>query len=93
MYIVLNDYTRNHHSQETRSAMDNTMKTVVGKGEGGLTDFENMNRSSKINNSRCYSLATTVEKQTKICAPAAAGKKAGNFEQYNKVTSQVVQVS
>ncbi|KAJ2916174.1 hypothetical protein MD484_g4253, partial [Candolleomyces efflorescens] len=82
-----------HHDQETKQEVDNAVQALVGKGEGGLTDFERMTASKNINNTRCFSIATTVEKQTKICAPAAAGNRLRDVEEYNKVTSKILKAS
>ncbi|RXW16178.1 hypothetical protein EST38_g9678 [Candolleomyces aberdarensis] len=81
---------REHHSTETLKQADKAIERIVGTGEGGLTELERTKCAKKVKNSRCYSLATTVEPLTNLCAPAAASKQRKENETYNKIAQDAV---
>jgi hypothetical protein len=57
-----------------------------------LTEFEKTEGAKKIGDSRCFSLATTVEKPKKLSAPAAAGKPKPSNADYNSMVSGLLNV-
>ncbi|KAJ2918881.1 hypothetical protein MD484_g1557, partial [Candolleomyces efflorescens] len=78
------------HDLVTLGAMKAATDALIGAGLDGLTDFERTESAKQIGNSRCFSLATTVEKPKKLSAPAAAGKPTPSNAQYNRMVSEVL---